>query len=200
MAAGGGARSRRGSVYVTPALPLPCRLQAMSCAQQDMDPPTRDALSEALDGNRSDHSVYDAEHSGQNGIGDTKKRTSSSDLSTDDNFSSSALQSKHEHMNHDALSIDDRSVKSGENPMGLRVPVAKVAVLTQHALKMIASGYHLKLQTRNMRLTVFLERLLTLTTTMITVMGSSGAGQVSQPLMRSRRSATILGTSEKVRC
>ncbi|KAB8107071.1 hypothetical protein EE612_041638 [Oryza sativa] len=90
----------------------------MSCAQQDMDPPTRDALSEALDGNRSDHSVYDAEHSGQNGIGDTKKRTSSSDLSTDDNFSSSALQSKHEHMNRDALSIDDRSVKSGDESDG----------------------------------------------------------------------------------
>jgi 1-phosphatidylinositol-3-phosphate 5-kinase len=78
----------------------------------------RDALSEALDGNRSDHSVYDAEHSGQNGIGDTKKRTSSSDLSTDDNFSSSALQSKHEHMNRDALSIDDRSVKSGDESDG----------------------------------------------------------------------------------
>uniref|UniRef100_A0A0E0LQD7 1-phosphatidylinositol-3-phosphate 5-kinase n=1 Tax=Oryza punctata TaxID=4537 RepID=A0A0E0LQD7_ORYPU len=90
----------------------------MSCAQQDMDPPTRDALSEALYGNRSDLNVYDAEHSGQNGIRDTKKRRSSSDLSTDDNFSSSALQSKHEHMNHDALSIDDRSVKSGDESDG----------------------------------------------------------------------------------
>uniref|UniRef100_A0A0D9X3H2 1-phosphatidylinositol-3-phosphate 5-kinase n=1 Tax=Leersia perrieri TaxID=77586 RepID=A0A0D9X3H2_9ORYZ len=93
----------------------------MSCAQQDMDPlhnPTRDALSEDFDGNRSDHNVFDAEHSGQNGIGDTKKRRSSSNLSTDDNFSSSTLQSKHEGVSRDAISIDDRSVKSGDDSDG----------------------------------------------------------------------------------
>ncbi|KAF0899591.1 hypothetical protein E2562_020783 [Oryza meyeriana var. granulata] len=90
----------------------------MSCARQDMDPPTRDALSEALDGNRSDHNVRDTEHFGQNGIGDAKKRRSSGNLFTDDNFSSSALQSKHEDMSRDALSIDDRSVKSGDDSDG----------------------------------------------------------------------------------
>ncbi|XP_006659026.1 putative 1-phosphatidylinositol-3-phosphate 5-kinase FAB1D [Oryza brachyantha] len=89
----------------------------MSCARHDMDPPTRDALSEATDGNHSDHNVSDAEHSGYNGIGDAKKRRSSSNLSTDDNYSS-ASPSKHEDMSRDALSIDDHSVKSGDDSDG----------------------------------------------------------------------------------
>ncbi|KQJ94785.1 putative 1-phosphatidylinositol-3-phosphate 5-kinase FAB1D [Brachypodium distachyon] len=74
--------------------------------------------SEVLDGNRNHHSQLDADHLVQ--IGRSPIKRGSNNLSTDDNFSSSASLHKHEHVSSDpsAPKADDRSIKSGDDSDG----------------------------------------------------------------------------------
>uniref|UniRef100_A0ACD6AI51 Uncharacterized protein n=1 Tax=Avena sativa TaxID=4498 RepID=A0ACD6AI51_AVESA len=87
----------------------------------DMNPShaTREVSSEVLDGTLKNHNVHDADHLGHNGSRHSAK-SSSSNMSTDDNFSSDALLHKNKDVNRDASSPsgDDRSSRSGDDSDG----------------------------------------------------------------------------------
>ncbi|XP_062191798.1 1-phosphatidylinositol-3-phosphate 5-kinase FAB1A-like [Phragmites australis] len=79
---------------------------------------TREATSEVLDGNCDHRSLHDADRFRQNEAGDINKH--SNRLSTDDNFSSNSSWHRHGDMsrNPSASSVDDRSIKSGDDSDG----------------------------------------------------------------------------------
>jgi len=82
---------------------------------------TREAASDVLDANGDHRNMHAAHHLGQNGPGDTNNNNNHiKHPSTDDNFSSNASSHKHGRMSrHPSISsVDDRSVKSGDDSDG----------------------------------------------------------------------------------
>lgn len=87
----------------------------------------REVVSEDLDGNLTPHRLHDADHLGQNGTRNPSK-SSSNNLSTDDNFFSDTSLHKHEDVSSDpsASSVDDRSVRSGDDSDGAESTNGKI--------------------------------------------------------------------------
>lgn len=132
--------------------------------------PRREVVSEVLDGNLTPHRLHDADHLGQNRTRNPSK-SSSNNLYTDDNFfSDTSSLHKHEDVSSDPSASSVGSGRSGDDSDGLKVPTAKSTIQTSQVLKIIAFGYLLKQQIREMRLIVLPETLLMTTTMMIMVM------------------------------
>ncbi|KAF8668280.1 hypothetical protein HU200_052335 [Digitaria exilis] len=77
---------------------------------------TREAASEVLDANGDHHSLHAAHHLGQNG--DTNHSHTKNHPSTDDNFSSNGHRHGGMSRRPSTSSVDDRSVKSGDDSDG----------------------------------------------------------------------------------
>lgn len=78
--------------------------------------PNREAASEVLDANGDHHSLHAAHHLGQNG--DTNHSHTKNHPSTDDNFSSNGHRHGGMSRRPSTSSVDDRSVKSGDDSDG----------------------------------------------------------------------------------